>query len=278
MTQQNAQTSLFARSYAAMMQRDPGLKVVAVRSLRADWQAGRLALLDDGAVELVPVPGRPDRPELVRPRALKPRSLGTAEGVAAMLHAIAHIEFNAINLALDAAYRFRSMPTDYYADWLRVAEEEALHFELISRRLQDLGFAYGDFPAHNGLWEAAVATADDVTRRMALVPRLFEARGLDVTPGIIEKFRTIGDAESVAVLELVLREEIGHVAIGDRWFRWGCARQRLDPEATYRGWVREFMKGQVRGPFNAAARLQAGFTREELAALAQAAGQDAAGG
>ncbi|MGF1546684.1 MAG: ferritin-like domain-containing protein [Thiotrichales bacterium] len=263
-----AAVGVFEASYAALLTLDPDEKVSAVRGLWQQWQAGELRVDAEFPVAPVVDPGRPARPELVRPGALKPRKLNTREGQAAMLHAIAHIEFNAINLALDAVYRFRGLPTEYYRDWLGIAAEEAEHFGLVRGRLRTLGFDYGDFPAHNGLWEAALASSDDMTRRMALVPRVFEARGLDVTPSIIAKFRGIGDQASVAVLEVILRDEVGHVAAGDRWFRWGCARLNLPPEATFRAWVRTYLKGEVRGPFNVEARLAAGFTAQELQALA----------
>ncbi|MEJ2654165.1 MAG: ferritin-like domain-containing protein [Acidihalobacter sp.] len=159
------------------------------------------------------------------------RGLGTREGRAALVHAVAHIEFNAINLALDAVYRFRSLPRAYYDDWLRVADEEARHFMLLADRLTDFGMRYGDLPAHNGLWEMAVKTADDWLLRMALVPRVLEARGLDVTPGMIERLRQAGDMETVAALEVILREEVGHVAIGSRWFE----EARGDVQEPYQG-------------------------------------------
>ncbi|MGF1642057.1 MAG: ferritin-like domain-containing protein [Thiotrichales bacterium] len=264
------EVGLFEASFAALMQPDPDCKVDATRALWAGWQRGEVTLGSASPVVHVDEPGRPPRPSLVRPGALKSRKLTSRDGQAAMLHAIAHIEFNAINLALDAVYRFRDLPLAYYHDWLSVAAEEAEHFGLVRQRLRDLGFDYGDFPAHNGLWEAALASTDEVTRRMALVPRVFEARGLDVTPAIIEKFRAIGDHASVAALEVILRDEVGHVAAGDRWFRWGCARLGLAPEPTFREWVRTYLKGQVRGPFNVEARLRAGFSADELRNLMDA--------
>ncbi|MBC6943813.1 MAG: DUF455 family protein, partial [Xanthomonadales bacterium] len=207
------------------------------------------------------------RPRLVPPRALAQRGLGSTEGRAALVHAIAHIEFNAINLAWDAVYRFRDMPAAYYADWVRVADDEARHFALIAARLAQLGHAYGDFDAHDGLWEMATRTADSCLARMALVPRVLEARGLDVTPGMIERLRGVGDLATVAVLEVILAEEVAHVAAGSRWFTWCCEREGREPQAAFRDLVECHLRGSLRGPFNAQARLQAGFTPGELAQL-----------
>ncbi|BBL74411.1 ferritin-like domain-containing protein [Methylomagnum ishizawai] len=209
----------------------------------------------------------PERPRLVDPRDLPRRGLHTDAGRLAFLHALAHIEFTAIHLAFDIGYRFRDMPDAFRLDWLRVAIEEAKHFRALDRRLQDFGGTYGDCPAHRGLWDLAETTADDVLARLALVPRFMEARGLDVSPGMIAKLRRLGDAESVAILEMILREEIGHVAFGTRWFREVCAARGLEPEAAYFELVRTHVKGAVRGPFNREARLAAGFGEGELAWL-----------
>jgi uncharacterized ferritin-like protein (DUF455 family) len=208
-------------------------------------------------------PGRPARPLLVRPREVASRGLGTLTGRAALCHAVAHIEFNAINLALDAGLRFAGLPAAYYADWLGVAQDEARHFQLLRQRLNDLGFDYGDFPAHNGLWEAAEKTAHDVLVRMACVPRVLEARGLDVTPGMIHRLREVGDKDTIAVLELILSEEVRHVEIGTRWFRYCCEQRGFEPVSTFRRLLNE--QGMVlRPPFNHAARRAAGFVAAEL--------------
>lgn len=211
--------------------------------------------------------GRPERPVLVSPAGLPRRGLGSVHGRIALLHAVAHIEFNAINLALDAALRFAGMPEDYYRDWLSVAFDEARHFRLLETRLNELGAAYGDLPAHNGLWEMAEKTAHDPLVRMALVPRVLEARGLDVTPGMIEKLRNAGDHDSVACLEIILEEEVRHVAIGSRWFRYLCEQRALVPESTFRSLLHEHYADGLRGPFNHEARLEAGFTESELEEL-----------
>ncbi len=258
---------LYSAARQALAQTDPAEKIRQIRELAAAWRASAVQRAEDFPVETIEVPGRPDRPRLVAPRELVQRKLTTDVGRAALIHAVAHIEFNAMNLALDAVYRFRGLPTEYYGDWLSVAEDEARHFQMLTGRLAAMGYAYGDFPAHNGLWEMAVETAHDHMVRMALVPRVLEARGLDVTPGMLERLRGVGDAETVAILEVILREEIGHVAIGSRWFKYACAQRGLEPESTFRDLLRQYLRGRVIGPFNEEARLQAGFSREELAAL-----------
>lgn len=246
---------------------DPAAKCAAVRAFDREFRAGRAVRDDSCPVDAIGEPGRPGRPELVDPARVPRRRLGSAAGRAALVHAIAHIEFNAINLALDAVYRFRGMPRDYYEDWLSVAVDEARHFELLVRRLRALGFDYGDFPAHNGLWETAVKTADSCLVRMALVPRVLEARGLDVTPGMIDRLAAAGDGETVAVLQVILDEEVRHVAIGTRWFRFCCEQQGIEPLATFLELLRQRSAGLPRGPFNLPARRRAGFTDDELAAL-----------
>jgi len=219
------------------------------------------------------LPGRPVRPLLLPHTEVRRRSPATAEGRAILIHAICHIEFNAINLALDAIWRFPGMPRPYYLDWLRVAAEEARHFTLLRTHLRtQLGHDYGDFPAHEGLWRMCEQTAHDVTARMALVPRTLEARGLDATPLIQHKLRQAGTPDALAacgILDLILSEEIGHVAIGNHWYRWLCARQGLDPLAHYARLARRHGAPRARPPLNAEARHAAGFTEAELAWLSQ---------
>ncbi len=238
----------------------------------ATWQALQSGQLrpDPDAPPPKPIgaPGRPARPRLVSPRQVPQRGLGSAEGRAALVHAIAHIEFNAINLAWDAVYRFRGKPAAYYRDWASCAADEARHFAMLSQRLAELGHRYGDFDAHNGLWEMAEKTAADDTARMALVPRVLEARGLDVTPGMIERLRSVGDDRTVAILEVILREEVAHVAAGTRWFRWCCERDGREPVATFFELLHTYLGVQLRGPFNRPARLEAGFLDAELDRLA----------
>lgn len=265
---------LFRRTFAALTVTEVEAKLAAVRSLYADFcadrDAGLLHVVDDHEpVVALPRAGQPERPVLVPPEQVPFRAVGSKEGKAALLHAVAHIEFSAINLALDAVYRFRGLPAEYYEGWLKVAWEEVDHFERIRACLHRDGFDYGDFPAHNGLWQLAVKTADDPLARMALIPRLMEARGLDVTPPIIGKFRSVGDKQAVAALDVILREEVGHVALGDHWFRQLCAERGLEAEATYRALLADERYGapRVKGPFNRKARLEAGFGETELQAL-----------
>lgn len=191
----------------------------------------------------------------------------TPLGRAALIHALAHIEFNAINLALDAICRFPRLPADYYRDWLRVAKEEAAHFQLLTAHLQTLGFQYGDLDAHDGLWEMAQKTAHDVLTRMALVPRVLEARGIDAMPAIISKLKAAGDTRAVEVMAIIERDEIEHVRIGNRWYRHFCAEQGLDPHATFARLLQDYNAPRVQPPFAEAARLSAGFDRGDLEIL-----------
>lgn len=238
---------------AAFLAADPAEKCAQVAALTA------LAPQPDVPLQ----PGRPKKPVLVRPRAVPHRGLGSVEGRAALCHAVAHIEFNAINLALDAGLRFPGQPAGYYDDWLSVAQDEARHFRMMCDRLQSLGYAYGDFEAHNGLWEAAEKTGHDVLVRMACVPRVLEARGLDVTPGMIRRLREVGDHKTVAVLEVILCEEVRHVKIGTRWFRHCCDLRGLEPVATFHA-VLAAQQVILRPPFNEPARAAAGFDRREF--------------
>jgi uncharacterized ferritin-like protein (DUF455 family) len=260
---------LFASAAACIAACDAAEKARISREAAARWRAGGLSLRNDDAPLPIGEPGRPPRPLLVSPRELPRRGFNTHEGRGALIHAVAHIEFNAINLAWDAVYRFRDMPRRYYDDWVRVADEEAYHFSLLRDRLRGLGYDYGDFAAHNGLWEMARDTAHDVLVRMALVPRVLEARGLDVTPGMMARLRTAGDEETIALLEIILRDEIGHVAIGTHWFRFLCEQRGLAAERTFHELISQYLKGRIKGPFHRAARLRAGFSETELEALEQ---------
>lgn len=212
-------------------------------------------------------PGRPQKPLLVDPKDLHARSVHTSEGLAALVHAVTHIEFNAINLALDVVWRFTGMPDSFYNGWLKVAQEEALHFQLLSNHLESLGFKYGDFVAHDGLWEMAQRTADDVLARMALVPRTLEARGLDACPAVKHKLASAGDQAGALIIDRILHDEIGHVAIGNYWYRWLCVERQLDPYQTYRQLSKMYRAPKLKGPFNLEARLAAGFDQVELDAL-----------
>lgn len=245
-----------------------------------DWP-GKLAAVHalDDAVEIGAscvlhpegnLPGRPAQPVLVPPSQVRQRSVQTLEGRAALVHALAHIEFNAINLALDAIWRYPGLPDRFYLDWLKVAREEAHHFALLNDHLQTLGYCYGSFPAHDGLWHMAEKTRDDLLARLALVPRTLEARGLDASPLIRHKLASAGDKAGAAILDIILRDEIGHVAIGNHWYRWSCERHGLDPVSTYAEMAQRYAAPRLKGPFNLEARRAAGFSEEELTALGQA--------
>jgi uncharacterized ferritin-like protein (DUF455 family) len=222
---------------------------------------------DDVLAEPAGVPGRPEKPLLMPHTELKRGSLATAAGHAALLHAVAHIEFNAINLALDAVWRFPGLPAAYYREWAQVAREEAYHFGLMRGHLATLGYAYGDFPAHDALWRMTERTSGDVLARMALVPRTLEARGLDASPPMQAKLQGIGDARGVEILGIILRDEIGHVAVGNRWYRWLCERAGLDPVSHYEVLARRYEAPRLQPPFNDDARRLADFSEEELAAM-----------
>lgn len=261
------ETSLFDAARACLHSSVLADKIAMTRQAALDYADGKLPIEHGDALEPIADPGRPLKPQLVDARHLPRRGLGSVTGRAALMHAVAHIEFNAVNLAWDAVYRFRNMPDAFYADWVVVASDEARHFGMVCERLEALGFSYGDFDAHNGLWDMAVRTADSCLERMALVPRVLEARGLDVTPAMIERLRLVGDKESVALLEVILDEEVAHVAAGTRWFHWCCARGGVEPDATFDQLIAKHLHGNVKGPFNVEARLAAGFSQAELARL-----------
>ena len=258
---------LRTQARAALLEPSPARKVAQVDGLSAAWWSGAAV---DPALRFDPLPGppgRPARPRLVEPRRLPRRTAFDRAGRGALLHAVAHIEFNAINLALDALWRFPDLPAQYYADWLRIAVEEALHFRLVCDHLRRLDCLYGDHDAHDGLWSMAERTAGDFVARMALVPGPLEARGLAATPAIQARLASAGDSKAVEILDIILRDEIGHVAIGDVWYRWACARQGLDPEAHYRELLRQHRAPRPRPPLNWDARRLAGFSERELQAL-----------
>ena len=261
-------TELRQSALHLLVECDATRKTDGVRLLAQAWLSGAVSL-DTHAVLATQqsVPGKPDKPQLVSPLSVKRRAMNTQEGRAILIHALAHIEFNAINLALDAIWRYTDMPREYYSDWLQVADEEALHFSMLLGHLQGQGYAYGDFPAHNSLWEMAAKTQHDILARIALVPRTMEARGLDATPKVRAKLAQAGDLAATAILDVILRDEIGHVAIGNRWYGWLCAQRGLEPVATYTRLATEYQAPILRGPFNIEARRAAGFSEFELAAL-----------
>lgn len=258
---------LRSAALTVLREADPGTKCAGTHALAATQARGALTLDRERPLTAPDVPGRPAHPALVHPARVPRRRIGTREGRAALLHAIAHIEFNAVNLALDALVRFPGLPETFYTDWLGVAVEEATHFELLVARLADLGSFYGALPAHDGLWEAAAKTQHDPLARMALVPRILEARGLDVTPGLQSRLRAVGDDASAKVLEIILRDEVGHVAIGNRWYGFLCSRAGLAPEETFLDLCRQFGVRSPQPPFNHPARIEAGFAAAELAGL-----------
>ena len=264
---QTSDDNLFHVAAACLAECDPGRKAALTAHAARRFRAGELSRLPAGTPEPIGEPGRPARPVLVAPRDLPQRGLGTPEGRVALLHAVAHIEFNAINLAWDAVYRFRDMPERYYADWVGVADDEARHYGMLAARLAGFGHAYGDFAAHDGLWEMARKTAGSCLERMALVPRVLEARGLDVTPGMVARLESVGDRESADILKVILAEEVAHVAAGSRWFAWCCERDGVEPSATFDALLRRHCRGALKGPFNRPARLAAGFSDDELARL-----------
>lgn len=233
-------------------------KAAAARTAAADWRAGRLEAA--GSAAPPHRPGRPDRPELRPPRDMPKRGAGEA-GRVALLHALAHIELNAVDLAADVVCRFadESLPREFRDDWISVLDDEARHFLMLDDRLADLGARYGDLPAHDGLWRAAMNTADDLAARLAVVPLVLEARGLDVAPSMIDRLRAAGDPESAAILETIYRDEIRHVAVGRKWFEACCARRGAEPVETWRELVRTRFDGVLKGPFNERARAKAGF-------------------
>jgi uncharacterized ferritin-like protein (DUF455 family) len=235
------------------------------KSLDCDIAASQYPCASQGMPKTIP--GRPAKPVLVSPLEVGKRSMRTIEGRAALIHALTHIEFNAINLALDAIWRFSDMPENYYRDWLKVAAEEAYHFSLLNTHLKTLGFEYGDFTGHNSLWEMVDRTKDDVLARMALVPRTMEARGLDATPSTRNKFAQVGDMAMAEILDIILRDEISHVAIGNYWFNWLCEQRKLEPIATFDSLCKQYNAPKLRPPFNLEARRQAGFSEAELMRL-----------
>lgn len=242
---------------------DPQQKVDRGIEVAKAWQEGRLSLEAAGVAMQLHEAGRPEQPELLSPQDMPRRRMNSAKGRTILIHAVTHIEFNAINLAWDAVYRFRDMPKAYYDDWISVALDEARHFQMLNGYLEENGSYYGEYPAHNGLWDMAVKTDYDVMVRMALVPRVLEARGLDVTPAMLQKLRSAGDLEAVKLLEIILEEEINHVRIGTRWYHYCCEQRGVDKLQTFMGLI-EQVNSKPKGPFNIEARLLAGFEQDEL--------------
>ncbi|MFK7857834.1 MAG: ferritin-like domain-containing protein [Granulosicoccus sp.] len=269
-------SDVFVAAEQALLNADPVEKAEASKALYVNWMNMPAALRvrvanDTGAstVRVLDAPGRPSQPQLVDAKDLARRGLGSVEGRVALIHSLAHIEFNAINLALDAVYRFRGLPVGYIEDWLRVASDEGQHFLLLHERLKSLDAFYGQLPAHDGLWDMARRTDHDVLVRMALVPRILEARGLDVAPPMIDKLRHLKDDETADILQRIYTDEITHVEVGNRWFRHICNERSLDGTTVFHDLLRGENSAYLRSPYNREARLQAGFNEDELALIKQ---------
>lgn len=259
----DAGTGLAGAAAAALGASDPAEKIARTRAMAADWSAGRIAEI--GLARPPNRPGRPDRPVLRPAREMAKRGRGQSSASRiALLHAIAHIELNAVDLACDLIARFAAegLPRAFYDDWVSVADDEARHFGMLADRLVALGAGYGDLPAHDGLWEAALTTAHDLLARLAVVPLVLEARGLDVTPAMIANLRRAGDDDSVAILEIIYREEIRHVSIGLKWFVDLSGERGEAPEAAFHRLVRGNFRGVLKAPFNDPARAEAGLSPE----------------
>tara|TARA_R110000868_G_scaffold215663_3_gene465788 strand:- start:1475 stop:2284 length:810 start_codon:yes stop_codon:yes gene_type:complete len=257
--------NLFLLLESALAEKELHQKLQKVKDIYKLYNINALSFDKLHKIEKFDEIGRPNKPELVSPKLLKPRKFHTQEGIATFIHAIAHIEFNAINLACDAAYRFQDMPEEYIKDWLQVAIEEVKHFELLNNYLKELGYCYGDFAAHNQLWSLACETRDDVLIRMGIVPRVMEARGLDVTPAIIKKFEQIKNQRVVEILTIILEEEIGHVQIGNRWYHYLCKQRNKEPIDTFKELIKKYLKtSYLKAPFSYEYRKQAGFSDQEI--------------
>jgi uncharacterized ferritin-like protein (DUF455 family) len=265
-----SRSTVAAAARSVLLAAEPRDKVIAARAAARAWRRGELDLLFDAAMP--DSPARPGRPELLPPSQMPKRGRGGSErGRIAMLHALAHIEYSAIDLAFDLAGRFGAgFPRAFIDDWFSVGADEAIHFALLDRRLRSLGSAYGELPAHDGLWEAAAATAGDPLARLAVVPMVLEARGLDVTPAAVARFEAAGDSRSAAILGRIYRDEIRHVAAGSKWFRWGCESLAMEPVSSWKRLVGAHFKGALKPPFNDSARDEAGLSRDYYSALAVA--------
>ena len=253
---------IYKLAFDALMCIDVGEKISLTQKL-AKHQIKSRDLKSKLNVKKITIPGRPLKPKLVNFQT-SPKRDRSDLGMIKNIHAICHIEFNAINLALDAVYRFQDMPLHYYLDWIKVANEEAINFSLLSDYLQELGYRYGDFDAHNGLWQMTVETDYDVLSRMALVPRGLEARGLDVTPSIKSKFKDSSFHKMVEILDIIYLDEISHVKIGNYWYQYLCRERKLDPILTFDSLIKKHIGSNLHGPFNTEARLLSDIRQAEL--------------
>ncbi len=255
--------SLRAFAIAVVREPVPARKVELARQAARDWQAGALPAILSPTKPVFPTfPGRPDKPELRSFRDMPRRRPGSKSGLVALVHSLAHIELNALDMSFDLVARFchLELPRSFLDGAVRVGLEEARHFEMINERLQELGAGYGDLPAHGGLWEATRNTRHDVLARLAIVPLVLEARGLDVSPAMIEQVRKAGETATAASMEIIYRDEITHVAFGARWFKYICEQQGLDPTTRFQSLVQKYFKGPLKPPFNEEARQMAGLS------------------
>ncbi len=262
MTFKNKPNSLAEGAYNALISCELDEKIQLTNEMASAWEERKLSLVDSKRIKAPQRPGRPNKPILISPSEVKKRPLTSAKGRLALIHAIAHIELNAIDLALDIIVRFarEKMPRSFYDGWVMVAKEEAKHFTLLRKRLADLDSSYGDFPAHDGLWEAANETEHDLCARLAIVPLVLEARGLDVTPPMVEKLKSAGDQETAEIFNIIYEDEKGHVAVGAKWFRFLCNKQGVDPSLYFNKLVSKHFRGHLKGPFNDQARCANGIT------------------
>jgi len=259
--------NLYEQAKIGFLTADPDEKIALTLDIAGDWFGKKLSWREGAAVELLNEPGRLDKPEIVLPKDVRKRKLGSEEGRAALIHSLAHIELTAINLAWDTIYRYRDMPKEYYDDWVQCAQEEASHFMMLRDRLKEMGYDYGSFTAHNELWKMAVTTSGDLMDRMGIVHRVFEARALDVVPNSLKKFEKLNDTKMVKALTTICNDEIGHVSAGTRWFRYRCEQEKIDPDTTFFKLLKEYMSGPLSGPFNREARLACGFSENEMDGL-----------
>jgi uncharacterized ferritin-like protein (DUF455 family) len=268
-------TSLSAMAVEVLTTADGRRKTALGRAHAATWFAARAAgnALPVGNTRPPERPARPARPELLAPKDVPRRRPGSPAGRIALLHAVAHIELNAVDLHWDIIARFadQPMPPGFYDDWVKAADEEAKHFNLICDCLEAMGSHYGALPAHAGMWRAAEDTATDLLGRLAVVPMVLEARGLDVTPGMIEVFARAGEAQALAALEVIYAEEVAHVAYGSKWFNWLCGRAGSDPKEVFHALVRRYFHGSLKPPFNEAKRADAGLPPDFYWPLAEPA-------
>ncbi len=259
--------NLYEQAKACFLLASPDEKLAKTLDWVSDWKSDKLEWKIGSEPLHLNQPGRLNKPEIVAQRDLPRRRLGSVEGKASMIHALAHIELTAVNLSLDAVYRYRDMPKEYYDDWIFAAAEEATHFFALRDQLRTLGFEYGDFPAHEELWHMAINTEHDLMHRMGVVHRIFEARALDVVPLTIKKFENVGDKPMIDVLNMIANDEIGHVSAATRWFHYRCKQEKLEPDSTFLKLAKQYLHAPLKKPINADLRRQAGFSENEIKRL-----------